>query len=528
MKTKQIFLIACMLCACTVIFAQSDFSSTKIAAFKNGTGFFIKSGKVNATDGSYILKDPPEALFGTMWVAGRSERIKSLRSLQEKGVEKKEVKSIHNLLKGNINKNVKIIPFEGQSYEATILSVEEDIVSLKTKDKWVTTLVSGIKTLEFPAEPEKYFDQETENNQLSIEFNGPGSKDIDLMYLQKGIGWFPNYLIEIPEGKEAYITLRSTLINDVEDLENAEIDFVVGVPNFKYNYLSSPLSTNETLMQIIMNLSGTVSYDYGAAGLDNRYFSNAIMTQQAMPASGSIATDVSSGENAFTVADGGAQEDLYFYKHKNVNLKKGERMTCELLYAKVPFEHIYEADLPVNYPSYSYAYINQDSENTNKVWHSIKLNNNTKMPWTTGTAMVVKQDGKLSKPISQDMMKYTPVKSDTYLKITVSPDISVKDNDKEVKRQDKVKKRSGYYYDLVTVDASIKLKNFKDKDIKLIIKRSVYGELKDCNVNWKYSKVLNTYNYNNINPSNDIKWVVNLKAGEEKEIKYGYDIYVNN
>lgn len=91
-----------------------------------------------------------------------------------------------------------------------------------------------------------------------------------------------------------------------------------------------------------------------------------------------------------------------------------------------------------------------------------------------------------------------------------------------------LKREVAIYYDLVTVDAGIIIKNFKDKDIKLIIKRSVFGELKECSVDWDFSKVLNTYNYNNINPSNEIKWEINLKAGEEKEITYRYEIYVNN
>jgi hypothetical protein len=42
------------------------------------------------------------------------------------------------------------------------------------------------------------------------------------------------------------------------------------------------------------------------------------------------------------------------------------------------------------------------------------------------------------------------------------------------------------------------------------------------------AKKLNAANYYNINPTNDVTWELELKPGEEKEIKYSYTIYIYN
>ncbi|MBI4645477.1 MAG: hypothetical protein HY738_02505 [Bacteroidia bacterium] len=251
------------------------------------------------------------------------------------------------------------------------------------------------------------------------------------------------------------------------------------------------------------------------------------MTQQVLPATRPV-SDIESSE--FDMTEGGSREDLYFYKCSNIFLKKGERASYELLSAKLLYEHVYEVTLPQNTLNYSYYYSDRDKDagTTNKVWHSIKLNNNTQMPWTTGTAMVVKYENGTNKPVSQDILKYSPVKSETYLKITISPDISVKDTDKEKNRMEKAKKRNSNYYDQLTIEGSIQIKNYKDKPVKLTINRDIYGELIKSDINWSFTKVLNDnyYYYNNINPLNNVKWELELNGGEEKEVIYSYTLYI--
>jgi len=476
------------------------------------------------------LEKTPGSLFGTLWIRAAGERIKSLHTIQEKSVERKDAISIKDMLSGNIGKNVKLNLYGDQFVEGKIISVIDDMVNVRAKDKWVSRSISSVTGIEFVEEPDYKYDSKMETNQLEIEFNSDGKKSIEMMYMQRGIGWFPNYLIEINDEKEATVTLKSTLINDIEDLVNAEIEFVVGVPNFKYNYVNCPLSSSISLESFISSLNGLSYTSRGFDNFANNNLSNAIMAQQVTNNDYERNPNENYELPEFT-AEGSSEEDLYFYNYKNVTLKKGERANYELLNIKVPFEHVYEVILNPNTTN-NYYYANSKGysfdDNSNKVWHSIKLNNTSKMPWTTGTAMIVKKDNEGSKPISQDMLSYIPVGGKGYLKVTVSPDISVKDKEEEIKRVEKSKKKDNYYYDLVTVEGKIRAKNFKDTPIKLNVKRSITGELQESDVKWEFSKSINNYYYNNINPVNDVTWEIELKPGEEKEIKYSYTIFIYN
>lgn len=522
MKSHYLLILIISIILSGVIHAQNDFTTTRISVFKNGTGFFIKEGKVDAPDGEYVINSTPSALFGTFWINSASGNLKSLRTLQEKSTEEKDATSIKEILSGNINKKAKIILNNNAFYDVTILDVKDMVATFQTKDKWVSTDINEIKTVEFLELPDLKYEMKTNTSKIAVSFANKGKNDLYMMYLQKGIGWFPSYLIEIDEEGNAVVRLRSTVMNDIEDINDAELSFVVGVPNFKYNYLESPLTSDQSLVEFISSLSAGAYSSYNT--LDNsNILSNAIMTQAVSPRYDIVQPDVPLTEFSSEVSN---QEDLYFYKHEHVSLKKGERAVFELLNTKLPYEHIYEVNLNQNNLN-SYYYTNTYTDaSVNKVWHSIKMNNTTKMPWTTGTAMVVKKSGNTSKPISQDMMKYTPVNSDTYLKITMSPDISIKDKDKETARVEKSRKSYNDYYDLVTVEGNIVIKNFKNKDVKIDVKRTILGELKNSSVNWVFNKMPSSYYYN-INPSNEVSWDVNMKAGEEKEITYTYTVYVN-
>ena len=48
---------------------KQDFKTSSISIFKNGTAFFIKSGKVKTEDSAYrMTENIPPALFGTYWI----------------------------------------------------------------------------------------------------------------------------------------------------------------------------------------------------------------------------------------------------------------------------------------------------------------------------------------------------------------------------------------------------------------------------------------------------------------------------
>jgi hypothetical protein len=507
----------------------------KVSVFKNGTAYFLKSGEVQTKNKKAEISEVGKALFGTLWVFSENGKITSINNSTENVTEKKDIVSTFDLLNANIGKHALITFYDNKEVKAKIIEIKGEIVVLNTDDgAWLTVPSKEIRKLVFNGEkPSLKYDVKTDRSKIILNFKKDGSKKVNLSYLQKGIGWLPNYLIKILNDNQVQITLNSVLINDAEDIENSEIDFIVGVPNFKYSNVYSPLTSKEDINKFLLSLNGGSSYGY-YNNFDNN--NSAIMTQSLSNSyssnrrRGYEQSSVSYNPNSFSGLDGASYEDLYFYNIKNISLKKGERGNYELFTATMPMAHIYELALPTNATSSGYyvSKYNRPANNINKVWHSLKITNKTKYPWTTGTAMVVKQDKTEIKPISQDMMKYTSVGGDTFIKITVATDIQVTDNDIETSRKRSALIKNSYKYDLVTVNGEINIKNYKNKSVKLELKRSILGKLIKSDYEWNNHKELKNVYYSNINPTNEVSWNVDLKPNEEKKITYTYSVYLNN
>ena len=98
-----------------------------------------------------------------------------------------------------------------------------------------------------------------------------------------------------------------------------------------------------------------------------------------------------------------------------------------------------------------------------------------------------------------------------------------KEAEKEIARKENIKLQDSSYFDLVTIESKITIKNSKKKDIKLNVNRVVEGELLNSSHKWNVN-YLNIYKVQN--KTNKIEWETDLKAEESKEIKYKYSIYI--
>jgi hypothetical protein len=165
--------------------------------------------------------------------------------------------------------------------------------------------------------------------------------------------------------------------------------------------------------------------------------------------------------------------------------------------------------------------------NPNKVIHSIKINNNTKYPFTTGPALVVKQQGD-TKPISQDKLNYTSIKGHSFVKLTEAPDVQITQAEKSISNKDKAKTitkgKHNYHYDLLKVEGQVVIKNYKAKDIDINVRRTIIGDLQESSIKWLKSERVTASS--DLNKLTDICWETNVKAGQELKITYVYEILI--
>lgn len=521
--------MAILLCLSATDKMQAQKASTQsISIFKNGIGFFQKHITVEAKNKIAIIEKLPIAIpnykrnnsdyipvmFGSLWFTSYNNPIIGITSFN-KEIEKKEIsQNIKQILEANINKTA---TFSIRNYDkpvkAKIIKINKNILILEATGKWITVSPNMVENIEFSDKPNFEFTEKKEQKIFQIDFEKDQNKNkVDLMYMQRGITWSPNYYIELRKGKKASIRFRANLINDIEDIKNAEINFVVGVPSFMFSNTESPLTSKKNMSEFISSLNNTPSYSRPSRpALSN------MMVSQSMANYGS---DDNYDLNVEISPESGNQEDLYFYNKQGINLKKGGRALIDLLTTKVDYEDIYSVELDSKYDNY-----NSDNKE-NQVWHSIRFKNNTKSPFTTGTAFIVKNSDNETKPICQNRLNYTAPNTYSLVKLTMSPDISVTDNEEENSREAKKKKFHGYWYDLVKMKAKIKINNYKKETIKLEIKRLIEGELISCNEKWENKILLKLSD--NKNKKNQTSWEIELKKGETKTISYEYHVFVRN
>lgn len=494
----------------------------KVDIFKNGNGFFVAEGNLSMSNSEAQITDVPRTAFGTLWVGAMDKNIQisGLRAIEEKFANRRDPASLYEILISNIGKQVifrqsgeKAIEYTG-ILERVIGEVSQPVIVLRTTKGTMILNTWYAMHAEFPESFQSTFSDTTKAMALRIKTNSAANAArFQMVYFQNQIGWTPSYRIDLVDDKNARIILSGTVVNDIQDIEKADVNLVVGYPHFEFANTLSPLTTPMPISDFLSALG----YDARRPDFDN--YGNRMMAAQV------ARYEMSAGQadaGNFTPVGGTTVEDLFFYNLPDFSLKKNERAQINIFSATVPYQHVYEVTLPNAFNiQEGYLYDKTPArKEPYEVWHSIRLENKTAMPWTTGAALTM-QNGKA---LGQDILQYAPAKSTTHVKITTSPDIYVTEEERETERKEDQKKKDGYSYDLVTISGEINLNNYKDKDVKLKITRPITGKLREATAEPK-SKV-NVKSGSAINPETTLTWEVNLKKGDARKITYTYEVYL--
>lgn len=502
------------------------FKTKSISLFKNGMVFFHKKGTVNASKGTLQLDELPIAnssnvqptnafarnnytgspipvLFGSVWFEAKGNQILQTRVFEETGEQENPITDPTQLIQNNLNKTLTFrLKDDPVDYSGTILSVNSNTIFLRMEQGWKQILLSQIDYFDIEA-PTLSTIAPMMKKVISLDFeNAIRAQELDLMYMQRGISWTPNYYLSIVGDKKAKLSLKANVMNDIEDLVDVDFNFVLGIPSFQFSYMQDPLFSSQRLVDFLGSLNSRPN--------NQAFMANVITSQRAR-----VSRDI----NPFDAADNIQvleDEDLFFYKKTKLSLPKGGRMLVHLLETDIAYEDIYSVQLPKGFGG-----TNQQEGQRNKVWHSLKFENNSGYPLTTGSIFFIKQDGVERSPVSQNQLDFVPTGQMAKVKMTQVPDISVLDSEKEIDRQRDVRN----YWDLVTVEATVEVGNFKKHAVNLEVEREITGELIETDHPWQAYPI--TRNLNADNQVNFTSWTFELKPGEKKKITYRYKVYVN-
>ncbi len=526
--------------------------TTSVAAFKNGLGFFVREGTATLKDGWATSDEVPTAALGTFWVgspkAGVS--VERLLALQEDNTLSVPAITVAEILESNVGKQVKIT-YGDKVITGKLLAVPQDraptgpvqplypassyipptsqsqLVLVETATGTVAITKSSISMVEFEGKVNS--DREIKEKVKRLKFKLAGAKEsapITIGYLQKGVSWSPAYLLELLDDKTARITMQGLLVNDVEDIEGADVSFVVGYPNFMFSDMVSPLSLTQSISQFIDNLANPSSRSRSGAGGYGGIMAQSIAYNTAeYDYSGSPAPDF--GYSSMKETPGAQEEDLFLYHMTDVSLRKGERAYYTVFSAEVPFEHVYKWTVNDTSGIQPNGYVSSNRNDTapppeDQVWHALKLTNSSKFPWTTAPAMAMSK----GKPLAQDTLSYTPKGAEGDLKLTIATDIRAKTSELEKSRENAsgVPFSSSSSFNKVTSEGTLTLKSFKSRPVTVQVTKTIIGEVTSTGLNGKVEKM--GVKIRAVNPTSVVTWDVPLDPGEEKTLDYAYFTYI--
>lgn len=564
MKIPSRCALVAAICAIWSLVAHSgeapvpELKTAAVAAFKNGLAFVVKQGDVRLEEGVGNLEPVPNATLGSLWIApndaGASlDRVVARRN---KLSVQRNLTNLADVLLANAGKIVTVVDNSQKEYTGEILGFRQarpaekagdgsapssnswsesvsastlssapqpqgapEFLLLKSDGKLLAIYFHNIARVILPADSVLQQSQEDERKALQFKIKGvTDHASLTMGYLEHGLGWTPSYLVSLQDDKKAQITMQAVLVNDAEDLRNTDLFFVVGVPNFAYSNIPSPMALQQSLLDFMQ----------AAARKDDMSarYSNAITGQAVGGMLDLEARAAPSLTSSTEELQGAQEEDLFLYSRKDVTLARGERATYNVFSDTVNYEHIYEWNLEdqprvdgFGNPQ-SVPVTGSDRSLKENVWHALRLTNTTKFPWTSAPTLVISG----VKPIAQDTLPYTSKSATSNLKLTIATDIRASHEETEVERQRDVQRRHNYNYDEVTVEGKLTIKNYKSKEVRLSIADRVRGTVESQTNGGKSEKLAEAIAVDN--PLSRLTWEVTLQAGEEKVIKYRYKVWL--
>ena len=523
--TTRAPLAAGVLLAARLVLAAEPFQPaiTDVAVFKDGHSLVLCKAKAEVQEGWCRTEAAPAPVLGTFWAFSTQPGLKvdyasaGMREVQERS----PCLTLDDVIQANVGKSATVVeqpkgaePVAHQGVLRGILSheteVETDVagpnrprynvwghhagysqvhrtrvqrkrslaafvmvqtnagMSMIKRDLIRSVTIEGQQPATELVKPKQV-------REIALHVAGPagpftGKAKVGMVYLQRGLRWIPNYRIDLlPEGK-ARVTLRATIINELADLKGATARLVVGVPSFAMQGELSPMALRDRNIDLGRYFQPP-GQQGGTGPGQAQYLSNAFMSQMARPARGFV----SAAPGPALPAEG-QQEDLYLYHVPNLDLKKGDRATLQLLQVTVPYEDIYTWTIPALPPREMWRHIQQQQRTAlqamtvPRAMHEVRLTNQGASPWTTAPATVFREDT----PLGQHVLAYTSPKNTVDLPVTVATDLNTRKRDKELDRSPD-KKVGGYSCVEVSLHGTLTVANFKDRAVRIYVKRQLIG-----------------------------------------------------
>lgn len=375
---------------------------------KNGVTMLVREVDLPAGKGDYRIEKIPTAYDGTFWYGTNASKLSDLRTSLKytKKTIRRNASGFTDLLKANIGEPVQLKVSRGtteESLSGMIESVENGVLMLRNGDSLRMVAIGGVAELNTSTLTNKEVTAEVDWPELAISFSADSSaKDkFRFLSLETGAVWAGSYLIDIGKDR-AEVDGKAQLALGKMQFDNVDVKLLAGEPQLalsgRFDLMTgigsaadflnnrqqlyaemnrNPLDPYERLgavIRIAATALNTASVGWQGGGMGG--FGGSGGQIEYDPSDNSIIVRSSDafkpqGGNTTSAA---ANEDVFLYDMGKVTLAPGERLTR-------PLFHVTSA----------YESINRWTEGTDEtVRKELRLKNDTNLPFTPGSCMVLK------------------------------------------------------------------------------------------------------------------------------------------
>jgi len=356
---------------------------------------------------------------------------------------------------------------EGRVDEAANAGIEGIPGSMVLGTFWIAPQNATLKHMVAKQQSIQKQGRQVNEKRLELQFSPETSgREVaaTLFYFAPGIRWIPTYRIALADNDSAEMQMQAEILNEAEDMGDAQIDLVVGVPNFRFKDVVSPMSLEatlrNTLRQVVPQLSNQAMLNTMTQRMgDVRAQAGESASPPAAPAP-ALPAELTAEQ----------AHDLFVYSIGRLRLREGERAAVPVISTNTPFRHLYTWEVRLT-RSDREALPDSVGRSSpirllkNDIWHQIELTNTTDVPWTTGAGLIM--DGFL--PIAQELIAYTSPGAKLQVPLTVAVDVRGTYEEEETRRELKAIRFDGHDYIRISKKGMLRVTNYKNESVELAI-----------------------------------------------------------
>lgn len=464
-----------------------------VGVFKNGLTVVKREVDI-PTAGTYRLDIAPDPVYGTFWIASNSRVEAAIKMRDVDGpIPAASSAGLQDALAGK-EVDVHLLVGQGVAAQKSVKGVVERIATAKLAADNRTRPGHGFLIVKTPQgytyiNPADISQIDAKGQEAVVTQQRPAliltvdkvpqKPNVVLTYLARGMGWAPNYRVDISDPKTLSIEMAAIIRNEMEDLQETDVNLLTGFPGVDYASmpaLLSPKASWEKFSFIEQDLSPIASRS----------------------------------KTALASETGGMHSESVGKR----NLKDGETLSLSIGKAKANYEPAVEWSVSSNHS----AAIGEE------LWDVHLFKNPFAYAMTTGPVFLVENDR------FRGQRTCLPAKVGDDVSLRIVPSVNIRTRGEEEEQPPKNVKNVPVHlgtreYRRATVAGVLAVSNQRKQPITMIVRRSIKGKVLENDGKAKIQS--GGDGLREINPSNDIVWTVNLMPGEESTFRYRFEILLD-